>query len=301
MTTGILTGIQRFSLNDGPGIRTTVFFQGCNMRCAWCHNPETIPQKPRLMFYPLKCIGCGRCVSVCPTGAHKTEDGAHIIDRSVCVSCGKCANECFSGALVMSGRAYTVKEALGEIVQDRLYYEQSGGGVTFSGGESTLQGAFLTELARACHAAGVHTALETNLLLPFETLRPILKEMDLVMFDLKLSSSARHEDWTGVKNDTVLENIRQLDSLGIPLIARTPLIPGATDSAEDLQGNIDHLKRLNNLRCYELLNFNPLGGSKSEALGVIDPFSCARPLTPAALEALQKQLRVPDGFSIRVR
>ncbi len=301
MTTGILTGIQRFSLHDGPGIRTTVFFQGCNMRCAWCHNPETISLKPKLMVYPLKCIGCGQCASVCPTGAQRMENGVHTFDRAACIDCGKCAVGCFSEALVMSGREYSIEEVLSEVVQDRIYYEESGGGVTFSGGESTLQGLFLAELAHVCRSAGIHTALETNLLLPFETLLPIVTEMDLVMFDLKIINSEQHECWTGVHNEKVLENIKKLDSLGIPMIARTPLIPGATDAPEGLQRNIEFLKMLTNLQCYELLNFNPLGGSKREALGATNAFACAKPFSPAALDTMMAQLRIPDGFSIRVR
>jgi len=301
MTTGILTGIQRFSLNDGPGIRTTVFFQGCNMHCVWCHNPETIPMKPKLMFYPLKCVGCGACIHVCPTGAQTLCGGEHKIDRSKCVSCGKCVENCFSSALVMSGRAYTVDEVLSEVLQDREYYVQSGGGVTFSGGECTLQSGFLIELAKACRANGIAAALETNIDLPFEKLQPIFSEMDLIMFDLKLADSAAHETWTGMKNERVKENILQTNRLGIPMIARTPLIPGATDTVENIQAIIDFLAPLEHVTLYELLNFNPLGGSKMDALGEENPFACTKPLKKDALNELTEALTIPDGFTVRIR
>lgn len=300
METAILTGIQRFSLNDGPGIRTTVFFQGCDMRCAWCHNPETLSSKPVLMFYPLKCIGCGNCLTVCPQGAHQMQDNAHVIDRSLCVSCGACASACFSGALVISGKRYTIEEILQEVTQDRLYYDRSGGGVTFSGGECTLQSAFLVELAAACREAGVQTAIETNLSLPFETLAPVLHMMDIIMCDLKLFDAAAHKQWTGADNAGIKENLRRASALGVPIIVRTPLIPGVTDRPENLQPIIDFLAPLANIRAYELLNFNPLGGSKREALCVDDPFVGVKPFLKADLDALRAKLSIPTGLTVKL-
>ncbi len=301
MESAVLTGIQRFSLNDGPGIRTTVFFQGCNMRCAWCHNPETYQPAPQPMLYLMKCIGCGQCFKACPTGAQQIADGIHSIDRNACTNCGACADVCFSGAIEMSGKTYSVEQVMREILQDRLYYEESGGGVTFSGGECTLQDEFLLELARACRAQGIRTALETNLYLPFERLSPVLSEMDLIMFDIKLFDDAKHREYTNVGNTLVLENAQKADALGVPMIARTPLIPGVTNTAANIQAILDFLAPFRNVQLYELLNYNPLGGSKREALGMDNPFAGARPLCPEALAQLEQSLHIPEGLAFRIR
>lgn len=280
---GIITCIQRFSLNDGPGIRTTVFFKGCNLRCAWCHNPETIGKKSVLFFSPEKCIMCLNCVKECPHGAHKAESGRHVFDRTLCVNCGKCASICYPGALELAGRSVTVDEVMKEVLQDKAYYLDSGGGVTLSGGEAVLQPEFMEALVDACHDAGIECALETNLAYDFGKVGKILKKFDLVMFDLKLWSDKEHRRWTGAGNTQILENACRLDQLGIPLIARTPLIPGVTDSEENIAGIAEFLAERKNVRHWEMLNFNPLGGSKYEALGVKNSFAGCRPLEKAIL------------------
>lgn len=299
MLTAPITNIQRFSLNDGPGIRTTVFFQGCNMRCAWCHNPETLSAKPVLMHYENKCIGCGKCFETCPTGAHKAVDGKHVIDRSLCVSCGKCADSCFASALVMSSRPYTVDEVMKEIRQDKLYYEESGGGVTVSGGEAALHGDFVVELAKRCHEEGISIAVETNMFLPWAKLEPVLKSMDLIMCDIKIMECVPHKHWTGVDNQLILNNVGRSSLLGIPMIVRTPLIPGATDSPENLRSIADYIAKMKNIRCYELLNFNPLGASKHDALGTENAFADAKPFSSAVLEELKKALE-GAGVALKV-
>lgn len=302
-TTVWVTNIQRFSLNDGPGIRTTVFLQGCNMRCSWCHNPETLSLQPMLMFYPNKCIGCGRCFSVCPQGAHQLRDGAHVIDRQVCtaVSCGRCTLECTSGALTLSAKRMSVEDVMREARQDRLYYERSGGGVTVSGGECMLYPEFVSALAEACHAEGIPIAVETNLSLPWETIRDTLALVDLVMFDVKLADDEAHRRYTGVSNRQIFENVKRLDDLGVPLLARTPLIPGVTDNKENLIGIGKLLSGLKHLSVYELLNFNPLGASKYDALDARNSFAAARPLLKQTLDALAASVMLQNGASVRVR
>lgn len=279
----LITDIQRFSLNDGPGIRTTVFFKGCNMRCAWCHNPETLSTDQDLMFYPQRCIGCGKCFSACPVGAHKVENGVHVIDRTVCQKCGKCAAVCYAEALVMSGREMTVDEIMSEIRQDKAYYEASGGGVTLSGGEVLCHSDFATSLARACHAEGISVAIETNLSLPYERVLPLLREVDVLMADLKLFDDEAHKKYTGLSNKTILENLTRITD--IPLIVRTPLIPNVTATAENLRAIASFLSGKENLIYYQLLNFNPLGDVKYQSLDAHNPFAADRPFTDGEMQA----------------
>ena len=273
----LITDIQRFSLSDGPGIRTTVFFKGCNMRCAWCHNPETLSPNEDLLFYPAKCIGCGKCFSACPTGAQKVADGRHIIDRTLCVKCGKCTEACYAEALVMSGREMTVEEILREVRQDKAYYEASGGGVTLSGGEVLCHVEFAAALAKACRREGISVAIETNLSFPYAHVKPLLDEVDVVMADVKLFDDEAHKTWTGVSNKNILENLAKITD--IPLIVRTPLIPGVTATEDNLRAIAKHLAGKKNLVQYQLLNFNPLGASKYAGLDAENVFAEARPYT----------------------
>lgn len=299
MLTAPITNIQRFSLNDGPGIRTTVFFQGCNMHCAWCHNPETISMKPVLLHYANKCIGCGKCLEVCPQGAHKIVDGQHVIDRKLCVRCGKCADTCFANALVMSSREMTVDEVMDEIRQDKLYYDESGGGVTFSGGEATLHGDFIIEVAKRCHAEGIQVAVETNMYSVWSKLLTIFQEMDLIMCDMKHMECVPHHHWTGVDNQLILNNIGRTSLLGIPVIVRTPLIPGATDDVSNVRSIAEYIAKMKNIHCYELLNFNPLGASKRVAMDIGDAFADCKPFPNSVLEELRAQL-ADVGITLKI-
>lgn len=297
---GMITDIQRFSLNDGPGIRTTVFLKGCNLHCAWCHNPEAIRMTNELMVYPANCIGCGHCVPVCPSGARSIAAGVLQFDRSRCTACGACAAVCFPGALKMAGRSVSVEEVMGEILQDHAYYADSGGGVTLSGGELFCQAEFADALIDACRKEKIPVAVETNLNWQFESVRPILEKLDLIMFDVKIFDSVEHKRWTGVENAELLANARRLDTLGRPLIARTPLIPGATDCAENIRAIADFLQSFHNLLHYELLNFNPLGESKYRALKEKNPFLSARPLKPEALTRLWEAAESVGNLKVQI-
>ena len=270
-TSADVVNIQRFSLSDGPGIRTTVFLQGCNMRCAWCHNPETIPLKPVELFYREKCIGCG-----------------------------KCAEGCTAGARVMSSHAMTVEEVMREIRQDKLYYDESGGGVTVSGGEPSLQADFVCALAEACHEEGIKIAVETNMSLPWAQLEPMLRKMDLIMCDIKVNATVEHKKFTGLDNQTIFNSIGRASRLGIPIIVRTPLIPGATDAPENLKPIAEYIAKMDNILRYELLNFNPLGGAKHEALSEKDPYDGVKPLSSERLAELRDALADVKGLEIKV-
>ena len=254
--TGMITEIQRFSLNDGDGIRTTVFFKGCNLRCAWCHNPETFDINPTLLRYPEKCIGCGHCDD-CPTGAR-----------------------------TISGREVSVEDIMREVRQDAAYYKNSDGGVTFSGGEVMCQAEFAREVALACKSEGIRVGVETNLSLDWEKMSELIDLCDLVMCDLKIADSELHKLWTKVGNEKILENLGKLAKSGRRWILRTPLIPGATDSDENIASIAKTAAKLKP-DSWELLNFNPLGGAKYKALGLKNRFEGAEPLGKPRLEELK--------------
>lgn len=260
-TTAVIADIQRFSLHDGPGIRTTVFLKGCNLNCAWCHNPETIAFQPEYLLKPEKCIHCGGC-----------------------------AEGCFAGARVLCGRERTVGDVLAEVLLDKPYYGEDGG-LTISGGEPLCQPRFTAELLRACREKGVHGALESNLSLPWSTAEPVLREARLLMADLKLWDSAAHERWTSRPNDTTKENLQAAARMGLPVLLRTPVIPGVNDTREEIAAIARFAAGLETLVCYELLPYHPLGLAKGSLEGYT-PHRFEKPtqqhmkeLAAAALEA----------------
>lgn len=286
---GWVTDIERFALNDGPGIRTTVFLKGCNMRCLWCHNPETISPRRELMYYPDKCIGCYKCVYACPCKAHKKIAGAAIYYPNLCIQCGKCAAVCYAGAMVMSGKLMTTEQVMKEVRQDKAYYLDSHGGVTISGGETLFQKEFAEELTDACHAEGIAVGIETNLSYPWEQIEGFINKLDIIMCDLKIFDDAEHQKWTGISNVVIKENIARLAQTGKPFIVRTPLVPGATDSDDNIRNIAQYLAEINTkgtMRYYELLNFNPLGAGKYKSLSTENVFEGARPLPEKRLDEL---------------
>jgi len=281
---GMITDIQRFSLNDGPGIRTVVFFKGCNMRCDWCHNPETLNLGQDLLFYPSKCIGCGHCFTSCPTGAHYIDtNGTHVINRNLCTNCGKCSDNCYAEV--------TIEDIMFHIRQDEAYYKNSSGGVTLSGGEVFMQKDFAVALVDSCRKEGIHTAIESNLNFPFETAVDLCSRVDLIMCDIKIFDNKTHLEHTGINNTHILENIKLIDNLGIPIIVRTPLIPGVTDSDCNIISITEYISDMNNLVRYEMLNFNPLGGSKYDGLNMKNLFSNVKPLEQNRLNELKELAR----------
>lgn len=295
---GLITEIQRFSLNDGPGIRTTVFLKGCNMNCSWCHNPETINGSKDILYYENNCIGCFKCVVICPSKAHKRIGGIHKYYPKLCVKCGKCTNICYAGSMVMSGINMTVNDVMDEIIQDKPYYLDSNGGVTISGGEVLCQQEFTSELIEACQNEGIHVAVETNLSKEFDSIKDLLGKLDLIMCDIKTIETSDHHMYTGIGNDTILRNIKQLHTLGIPFIVRTPLIPGATDSDDNIKGIAEFLSNIKGMEYYELLNFNPLGEYKYKSLSKKNHFIDAKPLQKSRLQELADMVR---SYGINVK
>ncbi len=272
--TGRILHLQRLSTEDGPGIRTTVFFKGCPLRCAWCHNPESLSSQPQMQWFAARCLGCETCLSACPDGCLTRTQAGLIIDRERCNGCGKCAEACPAGAIELLGRTVTVDELLGELRKDRAYYEASGGGVTLSGGEPTLQVDFVEALLRGLKDDGISTALDTCGLCSAETLERLLPFTDLVLYDLKLYSADLHRQHTGSANQRILENLQHLREmqprLPFRLWVRTPLIPGATATPENLTALGKYLSEQmdGSVARWELCAFNNLCREQYTRLGL---------------------------------
>jgi pyruvate formate lyase activating enzyme len=265
---GYVTNIQRYSIHDGPGIRTTVFVKGCNLRCFWCHNPETWAPGPELQVYPERCIGCGACFERCPQGAHVMVDGERIFRRELCQACGICAETCYAEALVLVGDLMTVDEVVTQALRDRPFYETSHGGVTVSGGEPLLQRDFTYAILERVQSEGVHTAVETNACWPWERLASIQSVVDLWMIDVKTMDDTLHRDVTGASNQHVLRNTQRLAEEGALLIIRTPVVPGVNDTPEAIRSIAEHVAGLGTLVYYELLPFHPMATGKYRSLGM---------------------------------
>lgn len=264
---GLVFSIQRYSTEDGPGIRTTVFLKGCPLRCLWCHNPEGQEFSPQIAFNDSRCIGCKGCVAACPQGAiNFTADGSRT-DRGKCRSCGKCAEACPTGARELIGKYMTAEEVFSEIERDALFYRSSGGGVTVGGGEPTMQPRFLVEFLGKCHEQGIHTALDTSGYVKWQEMEEILKHVDLVLYDLKQIDPARHAEYTGVSPELILENARGISGKGIPMIIRVPVIPGYTDGEDNIRGIMEFASILKNVVKVDLLPFHRLGEPKYKKLG----------------------------------
>ncbi len=278
--TGLISDIQSFSLHDGPGIRTTVYLKGCQMVCPWCHNPEAIAASPTLAFYANRCIGCQACAAACPAGAIRFEPDGRRFYPDRCTSCFACVDACPAGALVRIGQTMGVDEVFGAIATDADYYQASGGGVTLSGGEPLLQIAFARALLERCREGGIDTAIESNLSVPFAVLEPLLPLLDRIYCDIKLLDDSRHRAATGISNRQLLSNLVRLAGETVPLVIRTPLIPGWT--ADD--DNIRAIARWIEQHCpradYELLNYNPFAKAKYEPIGQTYSLPDARALPP---------------------
>ena len=266
--TGRVFDIQRFSIHDGPGIRTTVFYKGCPLRCAWCHNPEGIDRRFLLSFLPDRCIGCGFCFETCPNKAHQMLDGRHEIERALCKACGACTAECYSGALELVGRDTTVEDVLAEVMRDEPFYQTSGGGMTLSGGEPMMQMAFTEVLLKAAKEKGLHCCMETCGYAPLANFERILPFVDLFLYDIKEIDRDRHIAYTGVPNDQILANLRALHDWGAEINIRLPIIPGYNDRQDHFRAVAALARSLPRLRTIEIMPYHPLGTSKIERMGL---------------------------------
>ena len=264
--TAVVFDIEKFAVHDGPGIRTVVFIKGCPLRCVWCHNPESQSFEPELVFKSEKCMLCGRCAAVCPQKCHVFENSRHELRRDKCVRCGRCAEECPAEALKLAGRKLSVAEVMSEVLRDRAFYENSGGGLTLSGGEPLCRPAFTISLLETAKRNGLHTAVETCGFAPWETVAPLLPLVDLWLWDIK-AAPHHHRELTDVDCAPILDNLRHLDAAGAATILRCPLVPGVNDTEADLAHIADVANSLKHVRRIDVEPYHPLGENKCVQLG----------------------------------
>lgn len=264
---GTIFNIQKFCVNDGPGIRTTVFLKGCPLRCIWCHNPESKKTAPEMFYNAQKCVKCGRCAKACDKVCHEFSDDVHLYDREKCAVCGKCAEVCPTEALETAGYEISVEDALRDVLKDKVFYDNSGGGMTVSGGEPMLQFDFTLSLMKAAKEAGLHTCMETCGYAPEERYLEIAPYVDIFLFDYKITDPEKHRECTGVTNELILSNLRMLDGAGSKIILRCPIIPTVNDTEEHLSAIAKLANSLSNVLEINIEPYHPLGSGKSEMLG----------------------------------
>lgn len=242
MTKGIIFNIQKYSIHDGPGIRTTVFLKGCPLSCNWCHNPESQAIGKEIVFYQDRCTNCGNCINHCIDKAIEQKDGKINLNRERCIACGLCLDQCPRNARDLVGRIIKKEEMIKEILKDRIFFEESDGGVTFSGGEPLMQGDFLKEVLLACKEEGIHTTLDTSGFAPINLIKEIVPYVDLFLYDIKFIDDVKHIKYTGVSNKQIIENFKYITSIGKRVFARVPIIPGINNSDEDIRALGEFLK-----------------------------------------------------------
>jgi pyruvate formate lyase activating enzyme len=309
--TGAVFNIQRFSIHDGPGIRTAVFLKGCALSCFWCHNPEGRRTSPELQFFPDRCMACRACVEACPHSAHEFIGDVHIFHREQCETTGSCVDTCYGQALQLNGEIMTVEQVMEEVLRDRAFYENSGGGVTLSGGEPLLNNGFAFAILEQCKLHRLSTAIETCGECPWESLERLLPVTDLLMMDIKHIAPDKHRSATGKSNERILENARRLALTDKPIVFRTPVVPTVNDSSDDIGQIAAFVRTLMELRSaqangqvsagitYELLTFHRLASAKYRSLGLeyrasaIEPPSKERMLE---LAEVATRLGVETGF-----
>jgi pyruvate formate lyase activating enzyme len=269
-SSGLITNIQRFSTDDGPGIRTTVFLKGCTLSCRWCHNPETISPKKQLQFQEQACKGCGACVRACPAGVHGLIRERHELKWSGCTGCFACVEACLYGALTVQGREITSRAMAEQLLRDKPFYDNSGGGITLSGGEPLLQAGFCADTLRLVKERGIHTAVDTAGNIEWEQFQKVLRWTDLFLFDIKLTEPQKHRNWTGAANALILKNFSRLCDTGKDIWVRTPVMKGINDDDDETGKRALLLRDRHAVKKTELLPYHGYGAGKYALLGMAD-------------------------------
>lgn len=297
MATGTVFNIQRYSIHDGPGIRTTVFLKGCPLSCWWCQNPESQLSGQEMIFWGDRCIGCGACSTICPSGAIQIKNGIPITEKEKCILCGKCIEKCPAIAREIIGEKLTAEEVIKEIEKDLVFYEESGGGVTFSGGEPLGQSEFLEGLLNGCREKKIHTAVDTSGYISWEILNKMIPKVDLFLYDLKLMDNERHKKYTGVSNELILENFKKLSSAHNNIFVRFPVIPGINDDYQNIRKLGEFLSSLE-MTQVNLLSYHYIGKDKYRRLGSAYKLATTQPPSKEKLSEVSTILR---KFNLNVK
>jgi pyruvate formate lyase activating enzyme len=298
-THGKIFNIQHYSIHDGPGIRTTVFFMGCPLRCLWCQNPESQGFQPVIFFDADKCVGCGQCVQACPEGAIQVIEGKSKTNRDQCKGHGNCIEVCLYEARSLMGRNATAGEVFEDVNSDAIFYQNSGGGVTISGGDPVAQPDFAISILKLCREAGIHTAIETCGFAKWETLKALLDYTDLVLYDIKHMDAAIHKKYTAVSNEQILDNAKRIRAeLKLPMLARLPTIPGYNDSLENMESAARFIAHeLGNEVKVHLLPYHRLGETKYERMEINEGCIHIEPPSDERMEELKKMF---ESFGLTV-
>ena len=297
MTTGIIFNIQRYSIHDGPGIRTTVFLKGCPLNCWWCQNPESQLSGQEMVFWEDRCIGCGACSLNCPSGAIQMENKKPVTDKNKCNLCGECSRICPAQAREMIGKKLTAEEIIKEVEKDLVFYEESGGGVTFSGGEPLKQFEFLESLLICCQEKKIHTAVDTSGYISWRILKKTIPQVDLFLYDLKIMDNERHKKYTGLSNEIIIENLKKLSSVHNNIFIRFPVIPGINDDYQNIKETGEFLSSLKIVQV-NILPYHYMGIDKYRRLGRTYHLAATE---PPSEEKLSEVSAILSKFNLKVK
>jgi pyruvate formate lyase activating enzyme len=300
MLRGTIFDIKKYAIHDGPGIRTTIFFKGCPLRCWWCHNSEGLELAPEIIFKENRCIKeCKDCIEVCTRGALSRVNNEIVINREKCNLCGDCTQVCSSEALELIGREVTIEEVMKEVEKEMIFYDESGGGVTFSGGEPLMQPEFLDAILKECKEKNIHTALDTSGYASPEVMDKISDKVDIFLYDLKIMDDEKHKKYTGVSNKLILENLKKLAAQGNQIFIRIPLIPGINDGMDNINKMAKFIHSLEIIKEIDLLPYHKAGKGKYKRLDKIDKMNDTQSPSDERIKKIMKSL-AHAGFSVKI-